>query len=116
MKDEDDARLAKSAMKSLRVSAPESLKADLRRLARNRKPASSIRAGLLDWLSGGQWAYGAGAAFAAAGISVLLLRAVPDRETAPRAPDRPAVRLETASPQALRDLWSDDSGEDHDEI
>ncbi|MDO8756939.1 MAG: hypothetical protein Q7J64_02910 [Elusimicrobiota bacterium] len=116
MNEDDDARLAKSAMKSLKVAAPESLKADLKRLARNRKPAPSIWAGLLESLSGGKWAYGAGAAFAAAGISVLILRAVPDLATTSLAPDRPAARLETASPQALRDLWSDDSGEDHDEI
>ncbi len=116
MTEDENTRLAKLAMKSLRVPAPESLKADLKRLARNRKPAPSIWAGLLDSLSAGKWAYGAGAAFAAAGIGVLILRAVPERPAAPGAPDRPAVRLETASPQALRDLWSDDSGEDNDEI
>lgn len=116
MKEDKDARLAKSAMRSLKVSAPESLKADLKRLARNRKPAPSVWAGLLDSLSGGKWMYGAGAAFAAAGIGVLILRAVPERGTGPAAAERPAARLETASPQALRDLWSDDSGEDDDEI
>ncbi|MEQ1919371.1 MAG: hypothetical protein ABL955_09240, partial [Elusimicrobiota bacterium] len=34
MKEEDEARLAKAAMRSLLVPAPESLKADLKRLAR----------------------------------------------------------------------------------
>lgn len=116
MNEDENARLARSAMKSLRIAAPESLRADLKRLARNRKPAPSIWAGLLDSLSGGKWMYGAGAAFAAAGIGVLILRAVPERGMGPAAPDRPAARLETASPQALRDLWSDDSGEDYDEI
>ena len=114
MKEDDNERLARAAMQSLKVAAPESLKADLKRLARSRKPAPSIWAGLLDSLSGGKWMYGAGAAFAAAGIGVLILRAVP--EPAAGEPGRPAVRLETASPQALRDLWSDDSGEDNDEI
>lgn len=121
MTEDENERLAKLAMKSLRVPAPESLKADLKRLARNRKPArfasgESVWAGLLDSLSGGKWAYGAGAAFAAAGIGVLILRAVPERAAGPSSPERPAVRLETASPQALRDLWTDDSGEDYDEI
>lgn len=116
MKEEENERLAKSAMRSLRVPAPESLKADLKRLARNRKPAPSIWAGLLDSLSDGKWAYGAGAAFAAAGIGVIILRSVPERAAGPADRDRPAVRMEAASPQALRELWSDDSGEDHDEI
>ena len=42
MNEDDDARLAKAAMKSLLVGAPESLKADLKRRARNRKPVPSI--------------------------------------------------------------------------
>jgi hypothetical protein len=111
MKEDDDARLAKAAMKSLRVPAPESLTADLKRLARKRKPAPSIWNGLRDALSGGAWAYGAGAAFAAAAIGVLILRAVPGRVTI-----KPAPRVEAAAPQALSDLWSDDDGEDNDEI
>lgn len=111
MKEDENERLAKLAMKSLRVPAPESLKADLKRLARNRKPAPSVWAGLLDSLSGGKWAYGAGAAFAAAGIGVLILRAVPE----PAPVRRTSVVAEPAV-QALSDLWSDDSGEDNDEI
>ena len=116
MKEKDDARLAKAAMKSLRVPAPESLTADLKRLARNRKPARSIWSGLRDALEGGAWAYGAGAAFAAAAIGVFILRAIPERVPAKELAVSPAQRLETAAPQALRDLWSDDEGEDNDEI
>lgn len=117
MKESDDARLARAAMKSLRVPAPESLKADLKRLARGRKPAPSIWDGLRDALSGGAWAYGAaGAAFAAAAIGIFILRAVPERRDAPALAESPAPRLETPAPQALQDLWADDDGGDHDEI
>lgn len=116
MKEEDEARLAKAAMKSLLVPAPQSLKDDLKRMARNRKPAPSIWDGLREALSGGAWAYGAGAAFAAAAIGVFILRAVPQREMAPSVAERPAQRIEVVAPQALADLWSDDSGEDNDEI
>lgn len=117
MNEDDDGRLAKAAMRSLHVPAPESLKADLKRLARKRKPAPSIWEGLREAMSGGAWAYGAGAAFAAAGIGVLILRAVPERESpAPGRAERPVQRLETAAPQALAELWADDEGEDNDEI
>jgi len=116
MKEDDEARLAKAAMKSLLVPAPESLKADLKRLARNRKPAPSIWDSLREALSGGAWAYGAGAAFAAAAIGMFILRAVPPREASPSVAERPAPRLEVVAPQALADLWADDSGEDNDEI
>ncbi len=115
MNEDEDARLAKAAMKSLLVPAPESLKADLKRLARNLKPARSIWDGLGETLSGGAWAYGAGAAFAAAGIGIFILRAVPGRSLSSGVVERPAARLETA-PQVLADLWADDSGEDNDEI
>lgn len=111
MKENDDSRLAKAAMKSLRVPAPGSLTADLKRLARNRKPATSIWDGLRDALSGKAWAYGAGAAFAAAAAAVVILRAVPARESA-----APASAAEHAAPQALQDLWADDNGDDNDEI
>jgi hypothetical protein len=116
MKEEDEARLAKAAMKSLLVAAPQSLKDDLKRLARNRKPAPSIWDALREALSGGAWAYGAGAAFAAAAIGVFILRAVPQREPASAIAQKPAPRLEAVAPQALADLWSDDDGEDNDEI
>jgi hypothetical protein len=116
MKEEDEARLAKAAMKSLLVPAPQSLKDDLKRMARNRKPAPSIWDALREAMSGGAWAYGAGAAFAAAAIGVFILRAVPQREAAPSVAERPAPRLEAVAPQALADLWADDSGEDNDEI
>lgn len=117
MKEEDEARLAKAAMKSLLVPAPESLKADLKRMARSRKPEPSIWDALREALSGGAWAYGAGAAFSAAAVGVVLLRAVPPREAAPSVAERPAPRVEAeAQPRYLADLWSDDEGEDNDEI
>ena len=121
MNEDDEARLAKAAMKSLHVPAPESLTADLKRLARNRKPArfasgESIWDGLREAMSGGAWAYGAGAAFAAAAVGVFILRAVPEREGAPGVAERPARAIEGAAPQALADLWSDDDGGDDDEI
>ena len=116
MKEEDEARLAKAAMKSLLVPAPQSLKDDLKRMARNRKPQPSVWDALREALSGGAWAYGAGAAFSAAAIGVFILRAVPQRETAPSVAERPAQRLEAVAPQALADLWSDDDGGDNDEI
>lgn len=115
MTNEDhDARIAKAAMRSLRVPAPQSLKDDLKRMARGRQPAPSPWDGLREALSGGAWAYGAGAAFAAAGVGVLILRAVPPPE-----PTRPRAVAEAApspSAQVLADLWSDDDGGDDDEI
>ena len=111
MKDQDDARLAKAAMNSLRVPAPAGLTADLKRLARQRKAPLSLWDGLRDALSGRAWAYGAGAAFAAAGIGAFIFRALPRPETrvAPRA-------LEAPAPRTLSDMWADDDGEDNDEI
>lgn len=116
MNEDEDARLAKAAMKSLHVPAPESLRAELKRLARKRKPAPSIWDGLREAMSGGAWAYGAGAAFAAAGVGVIILRAVPERPAGPGVAERPTLRIEAAPPQALADLWSDDDGGDDDEI
>ncbi|MEK7233836.1 MAG: hypothetical protein AAB268_08470 [Elusimicrobiota bacterium] len=115
MNEDGEARLAKAAMKSLLVSAPESLKADLKRRVRNRKPAPSIWEGRFAF---GQsfWAYGAGGAFAAAAIGILILRAVPERRIATEAAKRPARRIEIVVPQTLQDLWADDDGEDNDEI
>ncbi len=116
MNKDDEARLAKAAMKSLLVPIPEGLKADLKRLARNRKPAPSMWDGLREALSGGAWAYGAGAAFAAAAIGVFILRAVPEREPSSGFALKPAPRVEVVAPEALAGLWSDDDGEDNDEI
>jgi len=116
MKEDNEARLAKAAMKSLLVPAPESLKANLKRMARNRKPAPSVWDALREALSGGAWMHGAGAAFAAAAVAVVIVRAVPSREAAPSVAERPVLRLEAAAPQALADMWADDSGEDNDEI
>lgn len=116
MNEDDEARLSKAAMKSLHVPAPESLTADLKRLARNRKPAPTIWDGLREAMSGGAWAYGAGAAFAAAAVGAFVLRAVPERAGAPAVAERPVRAIEGAAPQALADLWSDDDGGDDDEI
>ena len=116
MNEDDGARLAKAAMKSLLVPAPQGLKDGLKRMARSRKPAPSIWDGLREALSGGAWAYGAGAAFAAGAVGVLILRAVPGREAVPGVAERPAQRIESVAPQALADLWSDDDGEDNDDI
>lgn len=116
MNEDDDKRLSKAAMRSLHVPAPESLRAELKRLARKRKPAPSIWDGLREAMSGGAWAYGAGAAFAAAGVGVVILRAVPERPSATGVAERPALMIEAAPPQALADMWSDDDGGDDDEI
>ncbi len=116
MSENNDARLAKAAMSSLRVPAPAGLRAELKRLARGRKKKpASIWSGLRDAISGGAWAYGAGAAFAAAAAAFLIARAVPERAAAPAIAERPLPALE-AQPQALRDLWADDDGEDNDDI
>ena len=122
MNENDDERLAKAAMKSLLVPAPSSLKDDLKRLARNRRPAPSIWDGLRETLSGGAWAYGAGAAFAAVAVGMFILSAVPERfsgdeSSAPGiVAQRTAPRVEIIAPQALRDMWTDDEGEDNDDI
>jgi hypothetical protein len=106
---ERDERLAKAAMKSLITPAPESLKADLKRMARNRKPAPSFWTGLRSALSADAWMYGAGAAFAAAAVAVVIVKAVPQRA-------KPAVTAAVAAPAPaeLADLWADDDGGDHD--
>ncbi|MBI4060925.1 MAG: hypothetical protein HY403_05785 [Elusimicrobia bacterium] len=114
MNESHDARLAKAAMRSLRVSAPESLRADLRRLARARRSAPSFWDDARGFLLGGAWEYGAGAAFAAAGIGIFMLRAVPEPAASLDAARRPAHAA--AAPQALQDLWSDDDGGDDEEI
>lgn len=119
MTEDDDKRLAKAAMKSLHVPAPESLRAELKRLARKRKPAPSLWERLRRFAEGEPtWAYGTGAAFAAAAIGVFILRPGPDRiaESSPAVAERPALRIEAAAPQVLADMWSDDDGGDDDEI
>lgn len=111
MSEKDDERLSRAAMRSVRAPMPMDLKEALKRRARARKPSAwSALSGLL---SGGQWAYGAGAAFAAAGILVAVLRTVPPAAVAPV----PGPRVEAPgapTPAALADLWSDDDGGDHD--
>ena len=127
-----DARWARAAMQSLSVEAPPDLKAELKRLARVRRQEPSIWDGLRAALSGGAWAYGAGAAFAAATVALALWNAVPGAGSpgasgqavlaaaAPETPAAPAAAPFTraaASADAadLAALWTDDDGEDHDE-
>lgn len=109
---DENEKLAKEAMKSLFTPAPEDLKAELKRLARARSapPAPSLWDGLREMLAGGQWAYGAGAAFAAAAVAVVLFETVPAR-TKPAETVAPQAAV---APQALAELWSDDDGGDHD--
>ena len=106
---EKDERLAKAAMKHMIVPAPESLKADLKRMARSRKTEPSLWDSLKEALSGDAWAYGAGAAFAAAAVAVVIVRAIPERT----APVETVVAV-AATHAELVALWSDDDGGDHD--
>lgn len=110
MNEEKDERLAKAAMKSMHIFAPASLKADLKRLARNRAVKPSMWGALREALAGGAWAYGAGAAFAAAAVAVVLLKAVPPRP----APGEALVQTGPLPSSELAALWSDDDGGDHD--
>lgn len=124
LKSEDrDARLSRAAMQSLSVAAPADLKEELKRRARARKPAPSIFDGLREALAGRAWAYGAGAAVAAASVAAFIWSALP---AGLPAPEGMAVAVEsgpaptTASEEVvpvenLADLWTDDDGEDHDE-
>jgi len=109
---ENDERLAKAAMKSLIVPAPESLKADLKRMARNRKKEASIWDALREALSGDAWAYGAGAAFAAAAVAVVIVRAIPERPEP--AATVAVVPVGGITESQLAAMWSDDDGGDHD--
>lgn len=130
-----DARLARAAMQSLSIEAPPDLKAELKRLARARRQEPSIWDGLRAALSGGAWAYGAGAAFASAAVALALWNAVPQAESvagAQVALDAPSATTVAAAPAVavasvapvrslsadaadLAALWTDDDGEDHDE-
>lgn len=113
MSEQDDERLSRAAMRSLKAAAPADLKAELKRRARARRPAPSLWDGLRGLLGEGGWVYGAGAAFAAAGLLVAVLRLAP---AAPRGvPEASGPRVtETPSAAALADLWADDDGGDHD--
>ncbi len=123
--DDLDARLARAAMQSLAVSAPEDLKEELKRRARARKPAPSIFDGLREALSGRAWVYGAGAALATASFAAFIWSGVPEAVSIPGgmpvaveispAPAVAAPPSEVAPAESLADLWSDDDGEDHDE-
>ncbi|MBI3288475.1 MAG: hypothetical protein HYZ74_03035 [Elusimicrobia bacterium] len=113
---EQDARLARAAMKILAAQAPADLKAELKRLARSQAAAPPIWEGLREALSGGAWAYGAGAAFATASVAAFLWTELPGRQPAPTfSPPAPVEVAAKATPQMLREMWSDDEGEDNDE-
>lgn len=120
--DEDegrDERIVRAAMQSLSTQAPAGLKAELRRMVR--PPQPSVWDGLRQALSGGAWAYGAGAAFAAAVVALALWRAVPAAGPEMRASSLAARSSEgvadavIASASDLAAMWADDDGEDHDE-
>lgn len=113
-----DERLAKAAMKSLRVDAPDALKLALKRQARERAARPSFWETAREALTDGLWSYGGGAAFAAAAVAGLILSApAPRVAPAPGAGPRPErVTAVPAPPQALADLWADDDGADDDGI
>lgn len=135
-REEQDARLARAAMKALSARAPAELTAALKRRARSLEDGPSPWEALRRALSGGSWAYGAGAAFAAASVVAAVWSALPPEGSAPPAelagrtppPGAPAFRSEPAAPATLQArrapteieldlaaLWTDDDGEDHDE-
>lgn len=123
-----DAALARRLrlLRALRTSlsaavppAPAGLKADLRRLARARdaEAARPWWADLREALSGRSWAYGAGAAFAAAGVALVLRAHLPERPSVSPPPPTEIVEARSdAGAQTLQDLWSEDDGEDHDHL
>jgi hypothetical protein len=133
--EESDARLARVAMQSLSVEAPADLKEELKRRARARVPqllaptvgsAPSIFDGLREALAGRAWAYGAGAAFSAASVAAFIWSALPAGVPAPeglpvavesgQVPAADGAPAEVVPVESLADLWTDDDGEDHDDI
>lgn len=115
MPDDIDPRMLRAMKKALIASAPPmpaDLKAELMRLARARAPRPSWLDVLKESLTARPWAYGAGAAFAAAGaLLVLRFAATPASGPAPL----PVAQAAPAAPPPLADLWTDDDGGDEDE-
>ena len=111
MSETNDERIAKAAMRSLRAEAPADLTAALKRRARARSPKPSLWEGLREAFSQNAWAYGAGAAFAAAGVVVAIVKAVPERP--PLVVEAPVAAAPVAQAD-LAALWADDDGGDHD--
>ncbi|OGS39510.1 MAG: hypothetical protein A2506_03765 [Elusimicrobia bacterium RIFOXYD12_FULL_66_9] len=117
MPDDLDPRLLRAMKAALIASAPpmpSDLKAELKRMARARAPRPSWLELLRQSLSARPWAYGAGAAFAAAGLMIMLrLSSAPSPATDPVT--GPVARVVPVSAPPLADLWTDDDGGDEDE-
>jgi len=114
MPDDLDPRMLKAMRKALIASAPSmppDLKAELKRMARARAPRPSWWNVLRESLSARPWAYGAGAAFAAAGLMIVLRFAA----TPTAVPAAPVASVVLDAPPPLADLWTDDDGGDEDE-
>ncbi|MEK7382662.1 MAG: hypothetical protein AAB262_05175 [Elusimicrobiota bacterium] len=110
------------AMRAMLVASarpmPADLKAALKRLARARAPRSSWLDMLRQSLAERPWACGAGAAFAAAGLMIILrLAATQDSVLAPiaRVEPRHIESVASAGAEPLAELWTDDDGGDQDE-
>lgn len=112
--DDLERRLQLAVKRALIASAPPmpaDLKAELMRMARARAPRASLLSVLRESLSARPWAYGAGAAFAAAGLMIVLRFA-----EAPVPAAAPVARaVPDDAPPPLADLWTDDDGGDEDE-
>jgi hypothetical protein len=110
--DERERRWREALQKALKASqppVPDDLKASLKRRLRPREAGprwlETFRAGL-----SAPWAWGAGAAFAAAAALLVMRVASPPRAgMTVRPPDAPATQA------ALAELWDDDDGGDTDE-
>lgn len=117
MPDDLDPRMLKAMKKALIAAAPPmpaDLKAELMRLARERAPRRSWFDVLRESLSVRPWAYGAGAAFAAAGV-VLAVRLSLHESPAQVPLVGPQALVEVAQPAELTELWDADDGGDADE-
>ncbi len=115
-------RLARAARELLRASAPAmpaDLKAALKREARRRAAGEGAPrwvASLRAALTAAPWAFGAGAAFAAAALVVAVRFAAAPRPEAGGVARREVPRAKSAARAKLTaDLWSDDDGSDHDD-
>ncbi len=113
MTEPNDERISKAALRHLRAEAPADLVAGLKRAARAKKSEPSVWDALREALSGNAWAYGAGAAFAAAGVLFAIVQAIPERPAA--VVEAPVAHSAPAPTEAdLAALWADDDGGDHD--
>lgn len=111
-------RLLRALRASLAVCVrpmPADLKAALKREAAARMARPSWRGLLRESLAAHPWAYGAGAAFAAATLVLVVRSAVappplpaPVARVEPRAPEAAAPSVESS----LTGLWTDDDGDD----